>query len=109
KVGLASGDKNFRPVYSIYVAVGQKNPNIVRTMAALELAGALEFTIIVAAPAADNPANQYLAPFSGAAMGEWFMENGMDALIVYDDLSIWRVGSAAQKQGTKQDGGKLQS
>ena len=87
KVGLASGDKNFRPVYSIYVAVGQKNSNIVRTISALEAAGALEFTIIVAAPAADNPANQYLAPYSGAAMGEWFMENGMDALIVYDDLS----------------------
>jgi len=87
KVGLASGDKNFRPVYSIYVAIGQKNSNIVRTISALEAAGALEYTIIVAAPAADNPANQYLAPFSGAAMGEWFMENGMDALIVYDDLS----------------------
>ncbi|MBL9211823.1 MAG: F0F1 ATP synthase subunit alpha [Opitutaceae bacterium] len=87
KVGLASGDPKFRPVYSIYVAVGQKNSNIVRTIAALEAAGALEYTIIVAAPAADNPANQYLAPFSGAAMGEWFMENGMDALIVYDDLS----------------------
>jgi F-type H+/Na+-transporting ATPase subunit alpha len=87
KVGIASGDPNFRPVYSIYVAVGQKNSNIVRTLGALEEAGALEFTIIVAAPAADNPANQYLAPFSGAAIGEWFMENGMDALIVYDDLS----------------------
>ena len=87
KVGLASGDPKFRPVYSIYVAVGQKNSNIVRTMTALEAAGALEYTIIVGAPAADNPANQYLAPFSGAAMGEWFMENGMDALIVYDDLS----------------------
>jgi F-type H+/Na+-transporting ATPase subunit alpha len=87
KVGLASGDAKFRPVYSIYVAVGQKQSNIVRTISALEAAGALEFTIIVAAPAADNPANQYLAPFSGAAMGEWFMENGMDALIVYDDLS----------------------
>jgi F-type H+/Na+-transporting ATPase subunit alpha len=87
KVGLASGDPKFRPVYSIYVAVGQKNSNIVRTIAALEAAGALEFTIIVGAPAADNPANQYLAPYSGAAMGEWFMENGMDALIVYDDLS----------------------
>jgi F-type H+-transporting ATPase subunit alpha len=87
KVGLASGDPKFRPVYSIYVAVGQKNSNIVRTIGALEAAGALEFTIIVGAPAADNPANQYLAPFSGAAMGEWFMENGQDALIVYDDLS----------------------
>ena len=87
KVGLASGDKSFRPVYSIYVAVGQKQSNIVRTLSALEAADALQYTIIVAAPAADNPANQYLAPFSGAALGEWFMENGMDALIVYDDLS----------------------
>ncbi|MBL9216295.1 MAG: F0F1 ATP synthase subunit alpha [Opitutaceae bacterium] len=87
KVGLASGDKNFRPVYSIYVAVGQKQSNIVRTISALEAAGALEYTVIVSSAAADNPANQYLAPFSGAAIGEWFMENGMDALIVYDDLS----------------------
>ncbi|MFM1850674.1 MAG: hypothetical protein RIS54_358 [Verrucomicrobiota bacterium] len=87
KVGLASGDPKFRPVYSIYVAVGQKNSNIVRTISALEAAGALEYTILVTAPAADNTANQFLAPFSGAAMGEWFMENGMDALIVYDDLS----------------------
>ncbi len=87
KVGLASGNKDFRPVYSIYVAVGQKQSNVVRTISALEAAGALEYTVIVAAPAADNPANQYLAPFSGAAIGQWFMENGMDALIVYDDLS----------------------
>ena len=47
----------------------------------------MEYVTIVSAPAADNPANQYLAPYSGCAMGEWFMENGMDALIVYDDLS----------------------
>jgi len=87
KVGLASGDKNFRPVYSIYVAVGQKQSNVVRTISALEAADALQYTILVAATAGDNPANQYLAPFSGAALGEWFMENGMDALIVYDDLS----------------------
>lgn len=87
KVGLASGDKNFRPVYSIYVAIGQKQSNVVRTISALEAADALQFTIVVAATAGDNPANQYIAPFSGAALGEWFMENGMDALIVYDDLS----------------------
>ena len=87
KVGLASGDKSFRPVYSIYVAIGQKQSNVVRTISALEAADALQYTIIVAATAGDNPANQYLAPFSGAALGEWFMENGQDALIVYDDLS----------------------
>jgi F-type H+-transporting ATPase subunit alpha len=87
RAGLASGDKNFRPVYSIYVAIGQKNSNIARTVDILEKDGAMEYTIIIGAAAAANPANQYLAPYSGAAMGEWFMQNGMDALIVYDDLS----------------------
>jgi proton translocating ATP synthase, F1 alpha subunit len=85
--GLASGDKNFRPVYSIYVAVGQKNATIARTLKVLEEHGALDYTIIVSAPASDNAANQYIAPYSGTAMGEYFMQNGMDALIVYDDLS----------------------
>ena len=87
KVGRASGDASFRPVYSIYVAVGQKQSNIARVIAELEKAGALEDTIIVAAGADAPAAAQYLAPFSGAAMGEWFMDNGMDALIIYDDLS----------------------
>lgn len=85
--GLAENKPGFRPVYSIYVAIGQKNSNIARTIKALEAAGALEYTILVAAPAADNPANQYIAPYSGTSMGEWFMHNGMDALIIYDDLS----------------------
>ena len=85
--GLSSGDDSFRPVYSIYVAVGQKNSTIARTIKALEKAGALEYTIIVIAPAAENAANLFLAPFAGCAMGEWFMHNGMDALIVYDDLT----------------------
>ncbi|MDP0500407.1 MAG: F0F1 ATP synthase subunit alpha [Verrucomicrobiota bacterium JB022] len=79
--------EGFRPVYSIYVAVGQKQANIARTVNALERAGALEYTIIVTAAAAENATNQYLAPYAGCAMGEWFMLNGMDALIVYDDLS----------------------
>lgn len=87
KKGLDSKDKDFRPVFCIYVAVGQKNSNIARTVKVLDKVGALEYVTIVSAPAADNPANQYLAPYSGCAMGEWFMENGMDALIVYDDLS----------------------
>ncbi|MGF1484245.1 MAG: F0F1 ATP synthase subunit alpha [Opitutales bacterium] len=85
--GEKSGDPDFRPVYSIYVAVGQKNANVARTVKILEAAGALDYTIVVSAPAADNPANLYIAPYAGCAMGEWFMENGMDALIVYDDLS----------------------
>ncbi|MFP4166059.1 MAG: F0F1 ATP synthase subunit alpha [Opitutales bacterium] len=82
-----SFEEGFRPVYSIYVAVGQKNANIARTVATLEKTGALEYTTVVTAPAADNPTNQYIAPFAGAAMGEYFMHNGMDALIVFDDLS----------------------
>lgn len=85
--GLASGDPDFRPVYSIYVAVGQKNATIARTLKVLEEHNALEYTIVVSAPASDNAANQYIAPYSGTAMGEYFMQNGMDALIVYDDLS----------------------
>ena len=87
KRGEENGDPDSRPLYSIYVAVGQKNSNIARTINVLEEHGALEYATIVSAPAADNPANQYLAPYAGAAMGEWYMENGMDALIVYDDLS----------------------
>ncbi len=81
------GDKDYRPLYCIYVAVGQKQSTIARLIAVLEEAGAMPYTIIVNSPAADSATSQYLAPFAGAAMGEWFMDNGMDALIVYDDLS----------------------
>ena len=87
KAGEASGDKDFRPLYCIYVAIGQKQSSIARTISVLEQAGAMPYTIILASPAADSAANQYLAPFAGAAMGEWFMDHGMDALIIYDDLS----------------------
>mgnify|MGYP002563874405 CR=1 FL=1 len=82
-----AGDAEYRPVYSIYVAIGQKNSNIARTIQLLEKQGAMKYTIIVAASAAENAANLYIAPYSGCAMGEYFMQNGMDALIVYDDLS----------------------
>src|SRR3954465_15581908 len=87
KAAEASGDKEYRPLYCIYVAVGQKQSNVARVIAVLEEAGAMPYTIIVAATASDSATNQYLAPFAGAAMGEWFMDNGMDALIIYDDLS----------------------
>jgi len=87
KAGESSGDKNFRPLYSVYVGVGQKNSNIARVVKTLESEDALKYTIIVSAPASESATDQYIAPFSGAAIGEWFMDNGMDALIVYDDLS----------------------
>src|SRR5688572_9132160 len=81
------GKAGFRPLYSIYVAIGQKQSNVARSIAVLEAAGAMPYTIIVCATASDTATNQYLSPFSGAAMGEWFMDNGMDGLIVFDDLS----------------------
>src|SRR5512136_2977247 len=87
KAAEAPGAKDFRPLYCIYVAIGQKQSNIARIISVLEKEGAMPYTIILASSAADSAAGQYLAPFAGAAMGEWFMENGMDALIIYDDLS----------------------
>src|SRR6516164_814201 len=87
KAAETAGDKSYRPLYSIYVAIGQKQSSIARIITILEDAGALPYTIIVASPAADSATSQYLAPFAGAAMGEWFMDNGMDALIIFDDLS----------------------
>ncbi|HUB66299.1 MAG TPA: F0F1 ATP synthase subunit alpha [Candidatus Methylacidiphilales bacterium] len=81
------GKPGFRPLYSIYVAVGQKNANVARVVETFSSTGALPYTIIVSAAAADSTTSQYIAPFAGCAMGEWFMDNGMDALIIYDDLS----------------------
>jgi F-type H+-transporting ATPase subunit alpha len=83
----AEQDKDYRPLYCIYVAIGQKQSTIARLISVLEEAGAMDYTIVVSAPAADSATSQYLAPFAGAALGEWFMDHGMDALIVYDDLS----------------------
>src|SRR6478609_147165 len=82
KAAEAAGQKDYRPLYCIYVAIGQKQSSVARVIAVLEEAGAMPYTIILASPASDSAANQYLAPFAGAAMGEWFMDNGMDALIV---------------------------
>ncbi|PYX73623.1 MAG: F0F1 ATP synthase subunit alpha [Acidobacteria bacterium] len=83
----STSDKDYRPLYCIYVAIGQKQSNIARIISVLEQAGAMQYSIVVASPASDSATNQYLAPFAGAAMGEWFMDHGMDALIIYDDLS----------------------
>jgi F-type H+-transporting ATPase subunit alpha len=83
----ARGDADYRRLVCIYVAIGQKQSTIAQLVSVLQDAEAMPYTIVVAAPAADSAASQYLAPFAGAAMGEWFMNHGMDALIVYDDLS----------------------
>jgi F-type H+/Na+-transporting ATPase subunit alpha len=83
----AAGDTSHRPLYGIYVAIGQKQSTVARIVSVLDEAGALPYTVIVASSASDSATSQYLAPFAGAAIGEWFMDNGMDALIVYDDLS----------------------
>ncbi len=87
KAGEESGDPSFRPLYSIYVGIGQKNANIARVVGTLEENDALKYTVVIASTASDAASDQYIAPFSGAAMGEWFMNNGMDALIVFDDLT----------------------
>ncbi|MEO1093102.1 MAG: F0F1 ATP synthase subunit alpha, partial [Pseudomonadota bacterium] len=82
----AAGDDS-RKLFCIYVAVGQKRSSVARIVKTLEESGALEYTIVVAATASEAAPLQYLAPYSGCAMGEYFRDNGMHAVIVYDDLS----------------------
>ncbi len=76
-----------KPVYCIYVAVGQKGSTVANIAATLEQYGAMDYTVIVCATAADSAASQFYAPFAGAAIGEYFRDTGRDALIIYDDLS----------------------
>lgn len=76
-----------KPVYCIYVAIGQKASTVAALVQILKEHGALPYTIIVSATAADPAAMQYYAPFAGAAIGEYFRDRGFDALVVYDDLS----------------------
>ena len=82
----ASGDEKSK-LYCSYVAIGQKRSTVARVVKTLEERGALDYTIIVSATASDPAPLQFLAPFSGCAMGEWFRDNGMHAVIIYDDLS----------------------
>src|SRR5436309_1581389 len=82
-----AGDKEYRPLYSIYVAIGQKQSNVARVVNVLEEAGAMPHTIVVGASASDSATNQYFRSFRRCAMGECFMDNGMDALTTFDDLS----------------------
>jgi F-type H+-transporting ATPase subunit alpha len=76
-----------KPVYCIYVAIGQKGSTVANIAATLEEYGALQYTVIVLATASDPAASQFYAPFAGAAIGEFFRDTGRDALIIYDDLS----------------------
>ncbi|GAA4849589.1 F0F1 ATP synthase subunit alpha [Algivirga pacifica] len=75
------------PVYCIYVAVGQKASTVANVVAALDKAGAMDYTVVVAGNASDPAPNQYFAPFTGAAIGEFIRDTGRPALVVYDDLS----------------------
>jgi F-type H+-transporting ATPase subunit alpha len=78
--------KESRPI-CIYVAIGQKESKTAKIVAQLQEAGAMEYTVVVTAPASSPAAYQFLAPFAGAAIGEHFMEQGKDGLVIYDDLS----------------------
>lgn len=76
-----------KPVYCIYVAIGQKASSVAATVDTLRRFGALDYTVVVAATAADSASMRYYSPFAGVAIGEYFRDTGRDALIVYDDLS----------------------
>mgnify|MGYP005820242933 CR=1 FL=1 len=82
----ATGDES-QKLYCIYVAIGQKRSTVAQIVKTLEERGALDYTIVVAATASEPAPLQFLAPFAGCAMGEWFRDNGMHAVIIYDDLS----------------------
>jgi F-type H+-transporting ATPase subunit alpha len=82
-----AGDDEKAKLYCIYVAIGQKRSTVAQIVKTLEERGALDYTIVVAATASEPAPLQFLAPFAGCAMGEYFRDNGMHALIIYDDLS----------------------
>src|SRR4051794_31994106 len=82
----ATGDES-KKLYCVYVAIGQKRSTVAQIVKTLEDNGAMEYSIVVAATASDPAPMQFLAPYTGCAMGEYFRDNGMHAVIVYDDLS----------------------
>ncbi|MCH8095684.1 MAG: F0F1 ATP synthase subunit alpha [Proteobacteria bacterium] len=84
---INAGDDEKLKLYCIYVAIGQKRSTVARIVKTLEEYGAMDYTIVVAATASEPAPLQFLAPYSGCAMGEYFRDNGMHALIIYDDLS----------------------
>ena len=100
-------------VVCIYVAIGQKASSVAQMITHLRDAGAMDYTIVVCATAADSATMQYIAPYAGCAMGEWYMYKGRDVLIVYDDLSkhdgapehyLW-IAAAYAQTGTSGSGG----
>ncbi|MCA3419074.1 MAG: F0F1 ATP synthase subunit alpha, partial [Roseomonas sp.] len=84
---INAGDDESKKLYCIYVAIGQKRSTVAQLVKTLEEQGALQYSIIVAATASDPAPMQFLAPYTGCAMGEFFRDNGMHAVIFYDDLS----------------------
>ena len=84
---INESDDETKKLYCIYVGIGQKRSSIAQTVKTLEDAGAMEYTTVVAATASDAAPLQFLAPYTGCSMGEYFRDNGMHALIIYDDLS----------------------
>jgi len=84
---INEGDDESKKLYCVYVAIGQKRSTVAQIVKTLEENGAMEYSIVVAATASDPAPMQFLAPFTACAMGEYFRDNGMHALIVYDDLS----------------------
>ena len=84
---INKSDDESKKLYCVYVAIGQKRSTVAQIVKTLEDAGAMEYSIVVAATASDPAPLQFLAPYTGCAMGEYFRDNGMHGLIVYDDLS----------------------
>ncbi|HEX5263030.1 MAG TPA: F0F1 ATP synthase subunit alpha [Phenylobacterium sp.] len=84
---INAGSDESAKLYCIYVAIGQKRSTVAQIVKTLEERGALDYTIVVSATASEPAPLQFLAPFAGCAMGEWFRDNGMHAVIIYDDLS----------------------
>ena len=84
---INDGDDDKAKLFCVYVAIGQKRSTVAQIVKTLEERGALDYTIVVSATASEPAPLQFLAPFAGCAMGEWFRDNGMHAVIIYDDLS----------------------
>tara|TARA_B110000008_G_scaffold103172_1_gene106135 strand:+ start:295 stop:1830 length:1536 start_codon:yes stop_codon:yes gene_type:complete len=84
---INDGDDESKKLYCVYVAIGQKRSTVAQIVKELDERGALEYTVVIAATASEPAPLQYLAPYTGSAIGEWFRDNKMHSLIIYDDLS----------------------